>query len=40
MEHVFGDNERESDYGYVFKVSGPRTSSRLMRNGRVKSKRT
>lgn len=25
MAHVFGDNEKESDYGYVYKVSGPRT---------------
>ncbi|GAB9471639.1 hypothetical protein Gpo141_00008843 [Globisporangium polare] len=23
MAHVFGDNEKESDYGYVYKVSGP-----------------
>jgi hypothetical protein len=26
MAHVFGDNEKESDYGYVYKVSGPRKS--------------
>lgn len=23
MAHVFGDNEKESDFGYVYKVSGP-----------------
>lgn len=23
MSQIFGDNEKESDYGYVFKVSGP-----------------
>ena len=25
MAHVFGDDEKESDFGYVYKVSGPCT---------------
>jgi hypothetical protein len=30
MANVFGDNEKESDFGYVYKVSGPRTCLLLL----------